>query len=265
MQLDVVGGGGSRFESDGLADDVGHRLGFGLAHGLGGGCAPRLMVQKLMGQFVGEHGCVLGGGQVGPQGNRSAFGNAPRRGNRRGIFEPDAEGKRIGCKPLPVVAGIAPDSSDRRQGLAFGLARVKDGAWAVAQKQFLRTLRGSVFRRLLPPQDRRKDSDALFAFAYVPSELVPGVESGDLRRGGFLQHDEHDVVERVLVKAADGREILRERLAASGLECSGQFLDGLGREFGDFFGIHFSGSSSEGLGCWPLAAQSAAKKNKCPS
>jgi hypothetical protein len=41
------------------------------------------------------------------------------------------------------------------------------------------------------------------------------------------------------VEAAHGREILRERLAVPGLEFSGQFLDGLGREFGDLLGIQF--------------------------
>src|SRR5580704_7409937 len=49
MQLDVVGGGRSRFESDGLADDVGHRLGLGLAHRLGGGGAAWLVVEEIRG------------------------------------------------------------------------------------------------------------------------------------------------------------------------------------------------------------------------
>jgi hypothetical protein len=60
---------------------------------------------------------------------------------------------------------------------------------------------------------------------------VPGVESSDMRCGGFLQDDEHHVVQRIFMKAPDGREALRERLALPGFERTGQFFDGFGREF----------------------------------
>jgi hypothetical protein len=100
---------------------VGGRLGFGLADGLCGGRAARLMVQKFVRQSVREHGGMLGGGHLGQQSNLPAFGDAPRGSDGGGKFEPDAERKRKRGELLPVVAGIALDSSDGRERFAFGL------------------------------------------------------------------------------------------------------------------------------------------------
>jgi len=62
------------------------------------------------------------------------------------------------------------------------------------------------------------------------------------------------------------REILRERLAVPGLEFSCQFLDGLGRESAISWEFISLVPPREGFCVLPsLPAQSAAKKNKCPS
>ena len=49
------------------------------------------------------------------------------------------------------------------------------------------------------------------------------------------------------MEASDGREILRQRFAVPGLECSSQFVDGLGCEFSNLLGIHFLFVLLEGL------------------
>ena len=46
VHLDVIAGGGSHLQANGLADDEGHGLGFGLAHGGGGHGAPLGLVQS---------------------------------------------------------------------------------------------------------------------------------------------------------------------------------------------------------------------------
>jgi hypothetical protein len=95
------------------------------------------MVKKFVRQFVREHGGVFRRGQVRQQRNLPAFRDTLRGSNGGGIFEPDAERKRKCGELLPVVAGIALDSSDGRERLAFGLAHVKNGARPVTKKQFL--------------------------------------------------------------------------------------------------------------------------------
>jgi hypothetical protein len=42
------------------------------------------------------------------------------------------------------------------------------------------------------------------------------------------------------MRAGDGRKILRQCLAVPGLQPSIQFFDGIGRQFCDLMGIHFS-------------------------
>lgn len=92
----------------------------------------------------------------------------------------------------------------------------------MAEKDLFGSLLRSGFRLSLPPEKRRKNGDGLFALADVPSELVPGVESGDVRRSGFLQDDEQDIVQRIFVEAADGREVQRQRFTVPGLKRTGQ-------------------------------------------
>ena len=65
VQLDVVGGGHARFESDGLADDISYGLGFGLPDRLRRGGPPRLVMQEFVRQFVREHGGMFGGARSG--------------------------------------------------------------------------------------------------------------------------------------------------------------------------------------------------------
>jgi hypothetical protein len=84
------------------------------------------------------------------------------------------------------VPGIALDFRDRRQRFAFGLAEIEDGARPVAEKHFIRDLLDGFFWLAFPPENRYKDGDAFFSLADVPSELVPGVKSRDVRRGRFL-------------------------------------------------------------------------------
>jgi hypothetical protein len=66
------------------------------------------------------------------------------------------------------------------------------------------------------------------------------------------------------VKAADGREVLRQRFAVPSFERSCQILDSFCRKFCNLLGIHFV-PPGEFFYLPSLAAQSAAKKNKRPS
>jgi integrase/recombinase XerD len=102
-----------------------------------------------------------------------------------------------------------------------------------------------------PPQDRRKNGDALFSLTHVPSELVPDVEARDVRGGWFLQNDEHHIVERVFVKAADGRKILRQEVFAN--NCAKKFIHDVKRE--DL--LEFIRKLYE-LGCGPRTAYNRA-------
>src|SRR5581483_3871337 len=58
--LNVVSGGGSVFESDGLADDESHGFGLGLADGLGGEGAAFSPVQHLMADLMYQRREFLG-------------------------------------------------------------------------------------------------------------------------------------------------------------------------------------------------------------
>jgi hypothetical protein len=122
----------------------------------------------------------------------------------------------------------------------------------------------SVLQVLFSPQYWRKDVDALFASPDVPSKFAPHVEACDVGCIWFLQNNEHDIVQRVFMKAADGREILRQSFAVPGFERSCQILDGFFSEFCNLLGIHLV--PPRRFFCLPsVAAQSAAKKNKRPS
>jgi len=121
MQLDIVGRSGSGFKSDGLTDDIGHRLGLCFSDRLRRGRPPRLVMQKFVRQFVRGHRSMFSGVQIRKQGNLPAFGNAARGMNRFGVFEPDAEREGRGGEFLAVMPGIALDSRDRWQRLAAKL------------------------------------------------------------------------------------------------------------------------------------------------
>ena len=79
VQVDVIGGCGSGFQTNRLADHKRDGLGLRLPHHLGGGRAAFGLVQHLVREFMDKGGELLGLGLAGENGNPAAIAHAQAR------------------------------------------------------------------------------------------------------------------------------------------------------------------------------------------
>ena len=95
---------------------------------------------------------------------------------------------------LLIVQRIALDGSDVRKVPAFGLAVIENGTTAKTQQN---AFSACAFASgvLIFPHHWRQDEDAFFSFTDMASQFVPRMEPRNVRRCGFLQRNEHHVVQ----------------------------------------------------------------------
>ncbi len=222
VQVDVVCGSVIAVQTDGVGDDERDGFCFGLPYRPGGCNSPFRFMQHLVGKLMHQGGELFGGWLAGKDGD--AFAVAHAQGGCNGLLElqHDVLCGDVVDESFPVDTHITSDLSPDGRKLRSLRLRDIEHVCGTEADQYRLVGDGRVccpfIVLALPGADHRcEDADALLAFSYLASKLVPCVHTGDTGRGRHLPRDLQDVAQGVAVEPSHGGEVIGKRFRVSRL------------------------------------------------